>query len=208
MNLDNGRWLNKPNKSFIDSETVEITTEPGTDLWQKSYYGFQNDNAHALVFTKKDNFTFTTHISFDYRELFDQCGLLVYLDCDNWFKASIEYDNKHYSRLGSVVTNFGYSDWATQDIATITSIWYRLSRRGPDFRIEYSRNGKTFMQMRIFHLHCLGETSREMAKAELPLPTEAPVSFGFYACSPLDSSFSARFDRFYIENCIWKAHNC
>ncbi len=28
----------------------------------------------------------------------------------------IEYENEQYQRLGSVVTNRGYSDWATTDI--------------------------------------------------------------------------------------------
>nr|WP_276307057.1 hypothetical protein [Brachyspira sp. G79] len=30
------------------------------------------------------------------------------MDSENWFKASIEYENKDYQRLGSVVTNNGY----------------------------------------------------------------------------------------------------
>ncbi|WP_245662995.1 DUF1349 domain-containing protein [Endozoicomonas arenosclerae] len=47
----------------------------------------------------------------------------IYLDSENWFKASIEYENQDYSRLGSVVTNFGYSDWATTDIKPTSKIW-------------------------------------------------------------------------------------
>ena len=53
---------------------------------------------------------------------------VVYLDSENWMKASIEYENEQYQRLGSVVTNHGYSDWATTDIdALVKSMWYRLS---------------------------------------------------------------------------------
>ena len=48
--------------------------------------------------------------------LFDQCGVVMYLDSENWLKASIEYENERFQRLGSVVTNLGYSDWATTDI--------------------------------------------------------------------------------------------
>lgn len=55
---------------------------------------------------------------------FDQCGVAMYLNSDNWFKASIEYENKKIQRLGSVVTNHGYSDWATTDISSdIKSMW-------------------------------------------------------------------------------------
>jgi len=45
--------------------------------------------------------------------------------------------------LGSVVTNLGYSDWATTDIPThINSVFYRVSRRKQDFYVEYSYDGK------------------------------------------------------------------
>ena len=32
------------------------------------------------------------------------------------------------------------------------------------------------------------------------------VRFGLYACSPLDSFFTARFGDFGFEDCLWKAH--
>ena len=77
----------------------------------------------------------------------------MYLNSDNWFKASIEYENEKIQRLGSVVTNHGYSDWATTDISSdIKSMWYRFSRRDSDYCIECSEDGINFRQMRIFHM--------------------------------------------------------
>lgn len=51
----------------------------------------------------------------------------MYLDSENWLKASIEYENQSFqhlgSNLGSVVTNNGYSDWATTEIpANVKSV--------------------------------------------------------------------------------------
>ena len=34
---------------------VEIVTEPHTDLWQRTYYGFRNDNAPVLQMTTDEN---------------------------------------------------------------------------------------------------------------------------------------------------------
>ncbi|TLM77814.1 DUF1349 domain-containing protein [Microbulbifer harenosus] len=201
-----GKWIFKPNVSEVTPESVSITTEPGTDFWQRSYYGFRNDNAPALQIESGENFTFTTKVNFDYQAQFDQCGVIIYLDSENWFKASIEYENKEFSRLGSVVTNLGYSDWATSDITLPKEIWYRLSRRGPDFLIESSFDGVVFKQMRIFHLHKLGETTAEMGKCNPPLPAKNVVSFGVYACSPLNSSFTAKFTEMSMEPCKWLAH--
>lgn len=209
MNLDltSGVWLNKSSQCTVTNDTVNIITEPNTDFWQRSYYGFRNDNAPAILFTSNGNFTFTSKANFEYRKQFDQCGLIIYIDSDNWFKSSIEFENDKFSRLGCVVTNFGYSDWSTTDISLPTEIWYRLSRRGPDFLIEYSLDGKEYTQMRIFHLHSLGETTTEMGKANPPLQVENTVQFGLYACSPSDSAFIAKFTELNFGPCSWLAHS-
>ena len=116
----------------------------------------------------------------------------TYLDSENWLKGSIEYENERFAHLGSVVTNHGYSDWATTEIpATIKSMWYRLSRRADDFRIECSEDGVTFKQMRVCHLHA----------------AQGPVPFGVYACSPEDSSFTAVFTNMALLPCTWQAHD-
>lgn len=208
MNLDvsSARWLNRPHAFEITTQSVKIITNPHTDFWQRTYYGFRNDHGHALLWESTANFTLTVRAAFLYRGRFDQCGLILYLNQDHWFKASVEYETETLSRLGSVVTHFGYSDWATTDIPTPTEMWYRLSRRGPDFLIEASADGVSFCQMRIFHLHPLGETTPEMGKSNPPASAEHPVAFGLYACSPLDSSFEACFDHLQLEECQWQAH--
>jgi regulation of enolase protein 1 (concanavalin A-like superfamily) len=199
-------WRNEPKLFEVTERSVRITTEPNTDLWQRSYYGFRNDNAPALLLESDRNFSLTVRAAFEYRGRYDQCGLIIYLDSDNWFKASVEFENRQISRLGSVVTNHGHSDWATTDIATPTVMWYRLSRRGPDFLIETSPDGGLFAQMRIFHLHRLGETTEEMGRLDPPAPAVSPIQFGLYACSPLESSFEAHFSDVWLDEGQWMAH--
>lgn len=206
MDFSKAKWTNPPKQYTVSYDSVSITTEPETDLWQRSFYGFRNDNAPALQVETDQNFTFTSKASFQYNALFDQCGLIIYLDSQNWFKASIEYENEEFSRLGSVVTNSGYSDWATTDIPLPEHIWYRLSRRGPDFLIESSQDGQNFKQMRIFHLHRLGETTEAMGQSNPPPPAVGAVNVGVYACSPTQSSFTATFSGFRFEPCQWLAH--
>lgn len=207
MELKSWKWINKPAQFTVAHDSVKIVTEPNTDLWQRSYYGFRNDNAPAMLFTSNGNFTFTSKVNFQYKKQFDQCGLIIYLDSENWFKSSIEFENDNFSRLGCVVTNAGYSDWSTTDISLPSKIWYRLSRRGPDFLIEYSLDGKGYSQMRVFHLHLLGETTEEMGKANPPLQVDNTIQFGIYACSPGDSTFIAKFTELKLEPCRWSAHS-
>ena len=207
LNLNSGIWMNKPKAYRISDDSIIITTEAKTDFWQRTYYGFRNDNAPALLFDSRDNFTFTIKARFSYQKLFDQCGVIIYVDSENWFKASIEYENAELSRLGSVVTNNGYSDWATCDIETPTQMWYRLSRRGPDFLVESSADGIQYHQMRVFHLHDLGETTLKMGSENSPSSAKNNVSFGCYACSPSDSSFKAEFSNIKIGASQWLAHS-
>lgn len=207
MDFTAAQWINAPKQYKISPEFVWLKTEPGTDFWQRSYYGFRNDNAPALLLESNANFTFTAKATFVYQSQFDQCGLILYIDSDNWFKASIEFEDEHFSRLGSVVTNNGYSDWATVDIPTTAAMWYRLSRRGADFLIESSADGIHFKQMRIFHMHAMGDTTIEMGQLDPPAPAVQTIPFGLYACSPLDSSFEAQFEDMTIEDCLWLSHN-
>ena len=77
----------------------------------------------------------------------------MYLDPENWLKGSVEYENESFQHLGLVVTNHGYSDWATTAIpADVKVMWYRFSRREDDFCIECSPDGIEFTQMRICHM--------------------------------------------------------
>lgn len=207
IDFSKAAWISEPKEHVFENNSLRITTEPATDLWQRTYYGFRNDNAPGLLFQATGDFTFTAAVDFEYRMQYDQCGVLVYLDGDNWLKASIEYENESFSRLGSVVTNSGYSDWATTDITLPSRIWYQLNRRGPDFLIETSIDGKTYKQMRICHLHALGETTESMGIMHPPLPTNTPVRFGVYACSPLNSSFTATFSKLNLDACQWLPHH-
>ena len=106
-------WTREPESFAIHGDTVEITTRPHTDLWQRTYYHFRNDNAPVLQMrTSEKYFSFIVKTEFQSKRRFDQCGVVMYLDSENWLKASIEYENEKFQHLGSVATNHGYSDWA------------------------------------------------------------------------------------------------
>lgn len=61
--------------------------------------------------------------------------------------------------------------------------------------------------MRIFHMTSLGESSIKMGKADSPINPETTVSYGVFACSLGDSSFTARFDQLSEADCTRKPHS-
>lgn len=193
INAKNMEWIRAPKQYKVTEESVEIITEPHTDLWQRTYYHFRNDNAPVLQMeTNEKYFSFVVRTEFDTKVRYDQSGIVMYLNSENWLKASIEYENDKIQRLGSVVTNNGYSDWSSVDVdAKIKSAWFRLSRRNDDFCIENSTDGVNFKQMRICHMFNVKDT----------------IKFGVYACSAENSSFKATFTNMEITECKWLAHD-
>ena len=195
MKIDtkNMKWIRAPKQYLITEDKIEMITEPFTDLWQRTYYHFRNDNAPVLQFeTDEKYFSFTVRTEFDTKVRYDQSGIVMYLDSENWLKASVEYENGIIQRLGSVVTNNGYSDWSSVDMdASVKSMWFRLSRRDDDFCIENSTDGVTFKQMRICHMFNVKDK----------------IQLGVYACSAENSSFKAIFTNMEITECKWLAHD-
>ena len=137
MDMSKFQWTREPESYKVSDGKVTITTKPHTDLWQRTYYHFRNDNAPVFQMeTEEQYFSFVVKTS------------------ENWLKGSIEYENDSFQHLGSVATNHGYSDWATTEIpADIKAMWYRLSRRQDDYCIECSEDGEHWKQMRICHMY-------------------------------------------------------
>lgn len=183
-------WFNEPAKYKLGAG-LEIFTDEKTDFWQKTHYGFQRDDGHCLLTKQAGDFCLTTQVEFRPQEKYDQCGLMVRGDRETWIKVSTEYDGGERSRLGSVVTNLGYSDWATQDIpSSHRQMWYRVNKNGSDFLLESSFDGQDWAQLRIAHLH------RPFEQLEV----------GVYACSPIGKDFWCRFNELVISKNEWFFH--
>jgi regulation of enolase protein 1 (concanavalin A-like superfamily) len=182
--IKNFQWFQEPASWKVSPEGLFIEPDSGSDFWQRTHYGFRNDNAHFLYKEVEGDFEMTTTVSFSPQHRYDQAGLCVRIDEDNWLKTSTEYETREYSHLGAVVTNLGYSDWSTQEIpANIRRVEYKIIRKGKDFEVYAKFGQKDFQQIRIAHLH-----------------KDAPkIQAGLYACSPTDKGFSALFETFEIK---------
>ena len=125
IDLDQLQWTREPAACEMKDGVISITTAPHTDLWQRTYYHFRNDNAPVLQMkTREKFFSFVVKTDFTQsHQRFDQCGIVMYLDSDNWLKGSVEFENEEFQHLGSVATNNGYSDWATTASSRMRSSW-------------------------------------------------------------------------------------
>ena len=48
MTFEDMKWTRESADCLITPDRAEITTRPHTDLWQRTYYHFRNDNAPVL----------------------------------------------------------------------------------------------------------------------------------------------------------------
>lgn len=171
LDLSRFAWINQPEEFAIHGDTLEFTTAAKTDLWMHTMNGTDLVNAPMLVTeTSVKEFTFQVKTDFsDARDLYEQCGMVVYIDENNWFKSSVEKWDDQTGLLGSVCNQDGHSDWAPSPISSKhKKVWYRLARKGCDFIVESSLDNKTYNILRFFHLNGADEA----------------IKIGFYACSP------------------------
>ena len=171
-------WFNEPREWRIERGSLVIKPEK-TDFWQKTHYGFEYDNGHCLLHRSRGDFVLSTRVRFFPRHQYDQAGLMIRVSKDFWLKTSVEYEDEALSRLGVVVTNFGYSDWSTQDFDPGNNeIELRVSKKGMDYLVEFKSGNAAWSQMRIAHLHRVDDV----------------IQSGIYACSPVDVGYIAEFD--------------
>jgi len=128
--------------------------------------------------------------TFEYEPIyqFDQAGLCVRIDENNWIKFGSEYPNVGgLPKLSTVVTNFGYSDWSMQDCHKSKHMGFRLTRVRNDYNVDYlSPDTGAWTQMRLTHLH---HESRV-------------VKAGLYCCSPIEKGFAVNFKELIIKELI------
>ena len=179
------QWHCQPASWTIDTAAMTLTIRPNeaSDFWQRTHYGFCADNGHFLWTAVDHDLEMTVEVLMKPLHQYDQAGLMVRLSPECWLKTSVEYEDGAPSRLGCVVTNRGYSDWSTQDVAsTFTEFALRLTRHGADYLVEAQGPGMQWAQLRLAHLD---EDSGSAA-----------VQCGVYACSPKHAGFTATFRSF------------
>ena len=180
QSLEKMNWFNEPEVWKIENKALTMSVTPQSDYWRISHYGFTVDDAPFYYATYGGEFEAKVKITGDYKVRFDQAGLMLRIDHENYIKAGIEYVDGKYN-LSTVVTH-KTSDWSVIELEKpVEYVWIKAVRRLDAVEIFYSFDDKEYTMMR----NCW-------------LQDNTPVMVGMMAACPDGNGFKAAFEGFRI----------
>lgn len=174
-------WMNEPASWKKNSDQLLVHSRPKTDFWRKTTTGTLADNGHFFYLPVSGDFVFQVRVSGEYAAAFDQAGLMVRLNAENWMKCGTELFQGH--RCASVVFTRGFSDWSTMpDLSETQPVWWRAVRKNNSIQTQCSLDGKNFVFVRDGYFE-----------------PSVPVQVGIMSASPTGSGFEAVFEHLKLE---------
>lgn len=174
------QWLNEPAAWSTAGHQITVKTSPKTDFWRVTHYGFIRDNGHFYFERVSTDFVVEVSIRGNYKELYDQAGLMIRFDEKHWIKTGIEYV-EGIQHMSTVVTH-DYSDWSVTPLTTPpASLRLRLERRQDAVHISYADANLKYTLLRL---------------AYFPIVPEIQV--GIMCASPDGDGYEVVFDDYHL----------
>lgn len=182
QSLEKMQWFNEPEQWEIKGNALQMTVTAQTDYWRVSHYGFTVDDAPFMYSLCGGEFEVKVKISGDYKTRFDQSGLMLRIDHENYIKAGIEFVDGKYN-LSTVVTH-KTSDWSIIPLdKPVPFVWIKAVRRLDAVEVFYSFDDKEYTMMRNAWLQ-----------------DNHPVMVGVMGACPDGNGFNAKFEDFSIKH--------
>lgn len=182
QSLEKMQWFNEPEEWEIKDNSLSMFVTPQSDYWRISHYGFTVDDAPFYYTTYGGEFEVKVKVAGDYKQRFDQAGLMLRIDHENYIKTGIEFVDGKFN-ISTVVTH-KTSDWSVIALdKPVPYIWIKAVRRLDAVEIFYSLDDKEYTMMRTAWLQ-----------------DNIPVMVGLMAASPDGKGFKATFEHFKVKH--------
>jgi regulation of enolase protein 1 (concanavalin A-like superfamily) len=180
-----GTWTREPVSMSADGDAINVQAAAESDWWRTTSYGFIHDDGHALVKEFPNESAIEVSFILNYTEQFDQAGIFITSDSENWIKAGVEFCDG-FPQVGAVVTQVN-SDWSVAPVAQWMNqeVTIRVSRSGDAVTVRAGING----DLRLVRVAPLDPTLTWSAGPMFCAPTRAGlvVTFTRWAEGPADS---------------------
>jgi regulation of enolase protein 1 (concanavalin A-like superfamily) len=180
-----GTWTREPVSLSQDRAVLTVEAAAESDWWRTTAYGFIHDDGHALVKEFPNESAIEVSFILNYTEQFDQAGIFITADNENWIKAGVEFCDG-FPQVGAVVTQTN-SDWSVAPVAEWMNkeVTIRVSRSGDAVTVRAGING----DLRLVRVAPLDPSRRWSAGPMFCAPTRAElkISFTKWSEGPADS---------------------
>ena len=180
--LEKMQWFNEPEKWTVENQILSMFVTPKSDYWRISHYGFTVEDAPFYYALYGGEFEVKVKITGDYKNRFDQAGLMLRIDEQNYIKAGIEFVDGVYN-LSTVVTH-KTSDWSVIALEKpVPFIWIKAVRRLDAVEVFYSFDDKTYTMMRNAWMQ-----------------DNTPMMVGVMGACPDGDGFNVKFENFKVKH--------
>ena len=177
------QWLNQPADFNLDQGKLTIAAPKGSDFFINPEDLSATNSAPVLYQVISGDFVASTSVSPDLSSVWNAAGLMLIIDDSNWIKLVFEVSDATGPSIVSVTTR-GISDDANGvRLTSHAKIWLKLVRKGNNFAMLWSENGKSY----------------KMARLSAMPPTER-VKIGLEAQCPVGEKALHKFHHFSIES--------
>lgn len=182
QSLEKMLWFNEPEQWEISENKLSMYVTPHSDYWRIAHYGFTVDDAPFYYATYGGEFEVKVKVSGNYKTRFDQAGLMLRIDHENYIKTGIEYVDGKYN-ISTVVTHHT-SDWSVIELdKPVPYIWIKAVRRLDAVEVFYSLDDKDYKMIRTAWMQ-----------------DNIPMKVGLMAASPDGNGFEASFESFDVKH--------
>lgn len=182
QSLEKMLWFNEPEQWEISENKLSMYVTPHSDYWRIAHYGFTVDDAPFYYATYGGEFEVKVKVSGNYKTRFDQAGLMLRIDHENYIKTGIEYVDGKYN-ISTVVTHHT-SDWSVIELdKPVPYIWIKAVRRLDAVEVFYSLDDKDYKMIRTAWMQ-----------------DNIPMKVGLMAASPDGNGFEASFEGFDVKH--------
>ncbi len=180
--LEKMNWFNEPADWSISDGKLTMSVTPKSDYWRISHYGFTVDDAPFYYAEYGGEFEAKLKVAGDYKVRFDQAGMMIRIDHENYIKTGIEFVDGKYN-LSTVVTHHT-SDWSVIALdRPVKELWIKAVRRLDAIEIFYSFDDKEYTLMRNTWMEA-----------------NCPVKIGMMAACPDGDGFNVTFSDFTVRH--------
>lgn len=174
------QWLNEPPNWSHSHQQIIVKTAAKTDFWRITHYGFIRDNGHFYFDQVSTDFIVEVKIRGNYKDLYDQAGIMIRADEQHWIKTGIEYVDG-VQNLSAVVTH-NYSDWSFIPLLNPPDVFQlRVERRQEAIHIAYLDKNSRYIPFRMAYF-----------------PVEQNIEVGILCASPQGDGYEVIFEDYQL----------